>query len=145
MQISFLFILVRFPVPFIVCSLFFLWVSNDPKVFQRIIWDRLGSTRCTEKRTRIKRKEICIFAKILFYFHTIWIFISYMFHLIFLYTVWYIHAIYRKQLMSWYKYKIIECLEPLGWFHIYCLISNNIQGNNMKHMGNKNPNRVEIK
>ena len=117
MQISFLFILDRFPVHLV-----------DHSLSQMILWKTLGSfetqrknrlqpMKGTEKGSRIKRSvAICIFAKILFYFYSIPIFISYMFHIIFLYTVWYIHAIYRKQLMSWYKYKIIECLELPGWF-----------------------------
>ena len=87
MQISILFILDPFPALFIDHSLSKMILSKTLEWFETQRKNRLQPMKGTEKRTRIKRKEICIFAKILFYFHTIWIFISYMFHLIFLYTV----------------------------------------------------------
>ena len=70
MQISILFILDPFSLLFIDSSLSFLWFQICSIVFRVIIQDRLESMKGKEKGSRIKRNEICIFAKILFYFHS---------------------------------------------------------------------------
>ena len=87
MQISFLLFSFVFPVHFVDHSLSQMITWKTLGSFGTHIYDRLWSTKGTEKGKRIKRNEICIFAKILFYFYSIPIFISYMFHIIFLFPI----------------------------------------------------------